>query len=147
MELHETWKWQMRNKNAHSRERQVLSPLWQLRANMAFLVDNLQYYLYADVLDTQFARLAEQVAATRDFDATRKAHDEYLTALLTDTFRAMRPVGGEERNGGETCADPVHAQSRSRPRSQRFWRSAWRFVSLRGGRRQRPVRSLTPLRR
>eukprot|EP00035_Acanthoeca_spectabilis_P035814 m.36380 g.36380 ORF g.36380 m.36380 type:complete len:602 (-) comp7568_c0_seq2:29-1834(-) len=66
--------------------------LSNLRAKMAFLVDNLQYYLHVDVLDAQFTVLMARIDRSRDFDAVCEAHDDYLTTLLVQTFRTSSTV-------------------------------------------------------
>ena len=48
-----------------------------------------------DVLETQYHTLMQKVAASRDFDFVKKAHDEYLAVLLAETFRFMPPVRKE----------------------------------------------------
>ena len=63
-------------------QRALLMPLWRLRAHMAFLIDNLQYYLQADVLEVQWEALMatakacdgfeELVAKTKQIELERK---------------------------------------------------------------------------
>ena len=43
-------------------------PLWRLRAHMAFLIDNLQYYLQADVLDVQWEALMSTAKTCDGFE-------------------------------------------------------------------------------
>jgi gamma-tubulin complex component 4 len=47
----------------------VSSQALHLRTNMAFLVDNIQYYLMIDVLGAQYALLQSRVADSKDFEA------------------------------------------------------------------------------
>jgi gamma-tubulin complex component 4 len=66
--------------------------LWQLRLLMAFFIDNLQYYVQVDVLETQFAILMGKIRGTHDFESIRHAHDVYLNTLLTQLFSRLTPV-------------------------------------------------------
>jgi len=59
---------------------------------MAFLVDNLQYYLQVDVLESQFSQLLHQINSTRDFESIRLAHDHFLSNLLAQSFILLKPV-------------------------------------------------------
>jgi gamma-tubulin complex component 4 len=47
MELHAAWNTQTQSIHLPAQQRALLMPLWRLRAHMAFLIDNLQYYLQA----------------------------------------------------------------------------------------------------
>lgn len=59
---------------------------------MAFLVDNLQYYLQVDVLEAQYTQLVEKINSTRDFESIRLAHDQFVTTLMAQSFLLMKPV-------------------------------------------------------
>ncbi|XP_078539445.1 gamma-tubulin complex component 4 [Lissotriton helveticus] len=65
---------------------------WKLRNHMAFLVDNLQYYLQVDVLESQFSQLLHQINSTRDFESVRLAHDHFLSNLLAHSFILLKHV-------------------------------------------------------
>ena len=64
----------------------------QLRAHMAFLVNNLQYYLHVDVLESEHSRLQAAVAAAEDYEQLRHAHDCFLTAVSSQCFLQSAPV-------------------------------------------------------
>jgi hypothetical protein len=64
----------------------IARTVFGLRARMQFLINNLQYYLQVDVLEVQHAILLDTLSKARDFDALRRAHDAYLTALTHDCF-------------------------------------------------------------
>eukprot|EP00960_Hanusia_phi_P005648 163921-Hanusia_phi.AAC.3 len=58
--------------------------LWTVRAEMAFLVNNLLYYLQCDVLDAQF-EIARNVMRTSDnFETIRAAHATFLDRISSD---------------------------------------------------------------
>lgn len=93
---------------------------WHLRTCMAFLIDNIQYYLQVghsremtlwvstisyfgnyfhnfnhvqvDVLDGQFSILTEKVKGTRDFEQIQVAHRVFVNDVSANTFVLMKPV-------------------------------------------------------
>ncbi|XP_031558122.1 gamma-tubulin complex component 4-like [Actinia tenebrosa] len=69
-----------------------LTRVWLLRMHMAFLVDNLQYYLQVDVLEAQYTQLIDKINNTRDFESIRLAHDNFITTLMAQSFLLMKPV-------------------------------------------------------
>ena len=64
----------------------VLMRLWTLRARMAFLIGNLQYFAQVETIDVQFHKLRKNIEAATDFETVRKAHDVYLSALSQHTY-------------------------------------------------------------
>lgn len=58
----------------------------QLHNKLMFLMDNLQHYMQADVLETNFSRLMEAVARTNDFERLKKAHATFLADVLSQSF-------------------------------------------------------------
>ena len=64
----------------------------QTRQHMIFLVDNLQYYLMADVLDTQIAGLKVKLAKTNNFEDVKTFHDQFLTKVQASLFLFNDPV-------------------------------------------------------
>ncbi|KAL7980224.1 hypothetical protein Chor_001492 [Crotalus horridus] len=89
-ELQHCWALQMRCKCLESRRTDAIK--WQLRHHMTFLVDNLQYYLQVDVLESQFSQLLQQINSTRDFESIRLAHDHFLSNLLAQSFILLKPA-------------------------------------------------------
>lgn len=70
----------------------LMRRMMQLRAEMAHLLDSLQYYLQVDVIESQLARLLGQVTQTRDFEAIQHLHNSYLASLLKDSLIMLKPV-------------------------------------------------------
>lgn len=68
----------------HQREEKVQrnSELLQFRNNLMFLVDNLQYYLQVDVLESQFSIMMEKIGSTRDFEQIQRAHSCFQANVL-----------------------------------------------------------------
>ena len=59
---------------------------------MAFVVDNLQYYLMADVLESQFSQLLERLDQSTNFEELRHSHDIFLASIVSNTFVNNKPV-------------------------------------------------------
>lgn len=57
-----------------------------------FLMDNLQHYLQADVLETNFSRLMDAVNRTNDFEKLKKAHANFLADILSQSFLTVTSV-------------------------------------------------------
>ncbi|PSN56212.1 hypothetical protein C0J52_01399 [Blattella germanica] len=60
--------------------------VWNLRNRLMFLVDNLQYYLQVDVLESQYAILQNALQATKDFEQVQKAHTTFQVNILSQSF-------------------------------------------------------------
>ncbi|XP_062595153.1 gamma-tubulin complex component 4-like isoform X2 [Saccostrea cucullata] len=90
IDIQHCWTLQMQYKQKPSNPEEVAK--WQLRTHMAFLVDNLQYYLQVDVIESQFSTFMEKITSTRDFEAVKLAHDQFLSALLSQSFVHMKAV-------------------------------------------------------
>ena len=65
---------------------------WQLRSHMMFVVDNLQYYLMADVLESQFSQLLDRLHQSTNFEELRHSHDIFLSSVISNTFVNNKPV-------------------------------------------------------
>ncbi|XP_031704375.1 gamma-tubulin complex component 4 [Anarrhichthys ocellatus] len=89
-QLQHCWALQMQRK--HLKSSQTDAVKWRLRNHMAFLIDNLQYYLQVDVLESQFSQLLQQINSTRDFESIQLAHDHFLSNLLAQSFILLKPV-------------------------------------------------------
>uniref|UniRef100_A0AAQ4PIE6 Gamma-tubulin complex component n=1 Tax=Gasterosteus aculeatus aculeatus TaxID=481459 RepID=A0AAQ4PIE6_GASAC len=89
-QLQHCWALQMQRK--HLKSSQTDAVKWRLRNHMAFLIDNLQYYLQVDVLESQFSQLLQQINSTRDFESIRLAHDHFLSNLLAQSFILLKPT-------------------------------------------------------
>ncbi|GAB1600359.1 gamma-tubulin complex component 4-like [Argonauta hians] len=55
---------------------------WQLRTHLAFLIDNLQYYLQVDVIESLHKILVDKISSVRDFEAVKLTHEKFLSDLL-----------------------------------------------------------------
>ena len=56
------------------------------------LIQILLLVYQVDVIESQFGLLQERVQNTRDFEAIRLAHDNFLACLLSQAFLLMKPV-------------------------------------------------------
>ncbi|CAH2042308.1 unnamed protein product, partial [Iphiclides podalirius] len=71
----------------------------QLHNKLMFLMDNLQHYLQADVLETNFSRLMEAVNKTNDFEKLKKAHATFLADILSQSFLTVTLPSEHESAG------------------------------------------------
>eukprot|EP00040_Diaphanoeca_grandis_P015221 m.77392 g.77392 ORF g.77392 m.77392 type:complete len:619 (-) comp25009_c3_seq1:89-1945(-) len=97
--LHRAWAEQMHQaKTERTRTRagheasSVTKRMQSLRSVMAFLIDNLMFYLKGDVVESQFSVLMAAINGAREFDAICTAHNTFLTTVLLQTFRTTPPV-------------------------------------------------------
>ncbi|XP_078039182.1 gamma-tubulin complex component 4 isoform X1 [Augochlora pura] len=58
----------------------------QLRNNLIFIIDNLQYYLQVDVLESQYTIMETNMKITRNFEDVQKAHNTFLANVMSQTF-------------------------------------------------------------
>ncbi|XP_066590115.1 gamma-tubulin complex component 4 isoform X2 [Prorops nasuta] len=58
----------------------------QLRNKLIFIIDNLQYYLQVDVLESQYSILEANMKTTRNFEDVQKAHSIFLANVMSQTF-------------------------------------------------------------
>ncbi|KAI4319395.1 hypothetical protein MLD38_032995 [Melastoma candidum] len=67
-------------------KRQYLKPAWRVREHMAFLIRNLQFYIQVDVIESQWNVLQAHIQDCHDFTALVNHHQEYLSALISQSF-------------------------------------------------------------
>jgi len=91
-QLQQAWMGQMNRCRNNSNEElsQLMRLQWTCRRQMQYFVDNLQYYLLADVIESQFQLLTNSVkmsdAKDRDFEVVCVAHENFLNNLLSQCF-------------------------------------------------------------
>ncbi|XP_027363388.1 gamma-tubulin complex component 4 homolog isoform X2 [Abrus precatorius] len=61
-------------------------PMWRVREHMAFLIRNLQFYIQVDVIESQWNILQSHIQDSHDFTELVGFHQEYLSALISQTF-------------------------------------------------------------
>ena len=59
---------------------------------MIFVVDNLQHYLMADVLESQYSMLIKKLDQSTNFEEIRHSHDVFLSTITSHTFINNKPV-------------------------------------------------------
>lgn len=91
IEIQQTWMDQM-GSDVGKKKTFTVTKFWQLRNHMGFLIDNLQYYLQVDVIESQFLRLLEKMRGTRDFEECRLALDTFLAKLQAQCFLQERVI-------------------------------------------------------
>ncbi|WJX19919.1 Gamma-tubulin complex component 4 [Trifolium repens] len=60
--------------------------MWRVREHMAFLIRNLQFYIQVDVIESQWNILQSHIQDSHDFTELVGFHQEYLSALISQTF-------------------------------------------------------------
>ncbi|XP_076645164.1 gamma-tubulin complex component 4 [Halictus rubicundus] len=79
IDLWNLWSEHMYNKN-------IDIGVIQLRNNLIFIIDNLQYYLQVDVLESQYTIMEANMKNTRNFEDVQKAHSIFLANVMSQTF-------------------------------------------------------------
>lgn len=79
-DIHQVWTFQRECKIKKNSE------LLQFRNKLMFLIDNLQYYLQADVLESQFSILMSAIGETKDFERIQRAHTVFQANVLSLCF-------------------------------------------------------------
>lgn len=72
--------------------KQSLRLLFAMRAKMSFIVDNLQFYIHVDVIDSQFAHMQKLIQQSQDFEQIHKAHEDYLQTIGNQCFLHVKPI-------------------------------------------------------
>ncbi|CAG4946908.1 unnamed protein product [Colias eurytheme] len=75
----------------------------QLHNKLMFLMDNLQHYLQADVLETNFSRLMSEVESTNDFEKLKRAHANFLADVLSQSFLTVTSEDGDTSSDTLDC--------------------------------------------
>ncbi|KAL0322388.1 UNVERIFIED_CONTAM: Gamma-tubulin complex component 4 [Sesamum calycinum] len=74
------------NSSISQQRRQRFRPLWRVREHMAFLIRNLQFYIQVDVVESQWNVLQAHIQNSHDFTELVGFHQEYLSALISQSF-------------------------------------------------------------
>ncbi|XP_031261658.1 gamma-tubulin complex component 4-like [Pistacia vera] len=74
------------NYSITQQRRQRFRPMWRVREHMAFLIRNLQFYIQVDVIESQWNVLQAHIQDSRDFTELVGFHQEYLSALISQSF-------------------------------------------------------------
>lgn len=86
------------------------STLSQIRNKMLFLIDNLQYYLQVDVLESQFSILLNVVQNSKDFEFMQRAHNIFQANVLSLSF-LLNNFEGSNNLSGETSTVAINQPS------------------------------------
>ncbi|XP_057966554.1 gamma-tubulin complex component 4 homolog isoform X2 [Malania oleifera] len=66
--------------------RQRSRSMWHVREHMAFLIRNLQFYIQVDVIESQWNVVQAHIQDSHDFTELVGFHQEYLSALISQSF-------------------------------------------------------------
>ncbi|KAM7276087.1 hypothetical protein ACFE04_017953 [Oxalis oulophora] len=75
-----------KNGSITNQKRQRFRPMWRVREHMAFLIRNLQFYIQVDVIESQWNVLQAHIQDSNDFTELVGFHQEYLSALISQSF-------------------------------------------------------------
>lgn len=75
-DLHMVWCYHREGKATRN------NTLLQFRNKLMFLIDNLQYYLQVDVLESQFSIMMNKISGTKDFEQIQRAHNCFQANIL-----------------------------------------------------------------
>ena len=103
----------------------------QTRQHMIFLVDNLQYYLMADVLNSQTSGLKAKLMKTSSFEDVKNFHDQFLTQVQSSIFLFNEPVSKCLRDTMSVCLKFTQSSSLSSRRALSTAFSHHSFLLLR----------------
>ncbi|XP_053614341.1 gamma-tubulin complex component 4 isoform X2 [Plodia interpunctella] len=92
-QLHELWK---------TYKHSTSFSMCQLHNKLMFLMDNLQHYLQADVLESNFSRLQAAAARARDFERLKLAHAAFLADVLSQSFLTVTTSSDSDCSGDTT---------------------------------------------
>ncbi|XP_058447167.1 gamma-tubulin complex component 4 homolog [Malaya genurostris] len=84
-DIHQVWSFQRESKVKKNSE------LLQFRNKLMFLIDNLQYYLQVDVLESQFSILMTAIGETKDFEKIQRSHTFFQANVLSLCFLLSNP--------------------------------------------------------
>jgi gamma-tubulin complex component 4 len=90
-EIQKAWHPLVHHKSGKEQSQEV-TMLLLLRSRMAFLIDNLQFYLHADVLDVQYEILIKRINNTKDFEVALRAHEDYLKKIISQCFLNKKQI-------------------------------------------------------
>ncbi|XP_026478079.1 gamma-tubulin complex component 4 homolog [Ctenocephalides felis] len=105
-ELHHVWIGQRSESHLYSNPK-----VWQLRHQLIFLIEHLQYYLHVDVVESQMSILLNTIKNTRDFDAIQRAHSIFQSNVMSQCFLLIGSsiIGPSTTDETDTEVDnPVH---------------------------------------
>ncbi|KAJ0980646.1 hypothetical protein J5N97_008901 [Dioscorea zingiberensis] len=75
-----------RKSGSLSHQRRRPNPMWRVREHMTFLIRNLQFYIQVDVIESQWNSLQSRVQDSLDFTELVGFHQDYLSALISQSF-------------------------------------------------------------
>ncbi|KAM0948519.1 putative gamma-tubulin complex component protein [Dioscorea sansibarensis] len=75
-----------RKSSSISHLRRRYNPMWRVREHMIFLIRNLQFYIQVDVIESQWNSLQTRVQDSHDFTELVGFHQDYLSALISQSF-------------------------------------------------------------
>lgn len=79
-DLYAVWHHHRQEKNQRNNK------LFEFRNNLMFFIDNLQYYLQVEVVESQYSIMMKKIEERTDFEQIQKAHNCFLANILSLCF-------------------------------------------------------------
>ncbi|KAK7598176.1 hypothetical protein V9T40_006411 [Parthenolecanium corni] len=103
--IHEVWKNDIKNKSVRCEK------VWKLRNELMFLINNLQFYLQVDVIETEYCNLINEIHKVKDFQQIEKLHNIFLLNVLSHSFLLQVPADNANNNAAVPSAYPEYFYS------------------------------------
>ncbi|TPP61261.1 Gamma-tubulin complex component [Fasciola gigantica] len=84
-----------------------------IRNHMAFIVENLQYYLQVDVIDSQFCHLMDRIQSDQEADLVQVVHEAFVASLQAQSLLFHPTARSCIVNLLSVCQQFVHVASHS----------------------------------
>lgn len=91
------------------------SMISQLRNKMLFLIDNLQYYLQVDVIESQFCTLITAVQNSKDFEFIQRAHNIFQANVMCLSFLLNTSTSGSSNSLNDSTDTNVEVDKPENP--------------------------------
>lgn len=66
--------------------------LYKLRNKCSFLLDNLQYYLQVDVIETNYTIMINAIKNSTNYQIVLDAHKQFINSIVKESFVCAEPV-------------------------------------------------------
>lgn len=70
----------------------LIQVLWYLRSKLAYVIDNIYYYLQVDVIECQFSILIKKIKESKSYKAIDIAHKLFIQSIITQSFLSQPSI-------------------------------------------------------
>ncbi|XP_030384800.1 gamma-tubulin complex component 4 homolog [Scaptodrosophila lebanonensis] len=99
-DLHLVW---ANHTSAAKRKQPINGNVLKMRNYLMFFLDNLQYYIQVDVVESQFSILMDTIRSKADFGEIQRAHTVFLANVLSQCFLLFDGVEMKVDINQSTC--------------------------------------------